>query len=60
MVEECNESACRLFADERPASDFDFGAETAAVFDDMLERSVPANAESSGWWRSYQVSATSR
>jgi tRNA (cmo5U34)-methyltransferase len=25
----------------RPAGSFDFGAETAAVFDDMLERSVP-------------------
>src|SRR5262245_23302166 len=31
----------RLFATSRAISDFDFGAETAAVFDDMLERSVP-------------------
>jgi len=31
----------RLFAENRTVSDFDFGPETAAVFDDMLERSVP-------------------
>ena len=31
-----------IFADPKPAiRDFDFGAETAAVFDDMLVRSVP-------------------
>jgi tRNA (cmo5U34)-methyltransferase len=30
---------------ERPKQDFDFGGETAAVFDDMLERSVPFYAE---------------
>jgi tRNA (cmo5U34)-methyltransferase len=28
-------------APERPMQDFNFGGETAAVFDDMLERSVP-------------------
>jgi tRNA (cmo5U34)-methyltransferase len=32
----------RIFADtERKIEDFNFGGETAAVFDDMLERSVP-------------------
>jgi tRNA (cmo5U34)-methyltransferase len=32
----------RIFADaERKVEDFNFGGETAAVFDDMLERSVP-------------------
>lgn len=31
----------RIFARPHPATDFDFGAETAAVFDDMLHRSVP-------------------
>src|SRR6185369_6497850 len=32
----------QIFAQpERPIRDFDFGGETAAVFDDMLERSVP-------------------
>lgn len=31
--------------DGAPISDFDFGAETAAVFDDMLERSVPEYRE---------------
>jgi tRNA (cmo5U34)-methyltransferase len=35
----------RLFAATRPVSDFDFGAETAEVFDDMLERSVPFYGE---------------
>jgi tRNA (cmo5U34)-methyltransferase len=31
-----------IFAQQRPRiDDFDFGAETAAVFDDMLDRSVP-------------------
>jgi tRNA (cmo5U34)-methyltransferase len=30
---------------DRPKQDFDFGGETAAVFDDMLERSVPFYAE---------------
>ena len=35
-----------LFAgDRRRAQDFDFGAPTAAVFDDMLERSVPLYRE---------------
>ncbi|MBX6370222.1 MAG: carboxy-S-adenosyl-L-methionine synthase CmoA [Rhodospirillales bacterium] len=34
-------SADRIFADPRPASDFEFGAETAGVFDDMVGRSVP-------------------
>ena len=35
-----------LFARERDAvSDFDFGKETARVFDNMLERSVPFYAE---------------
>ncbi|HEX9940952.1 MAG TPA: carboxy-S-adenosyl-L-methionine synthase CmoA [Thermoanaerobaculia bacterium] len=33
--------ADRLFAAPRRAQDFSFGQETAAVFDDMLERSVP-------------------
>ena len=31
----------RIFAASRDPTDFDFGAETAAVFDDMLSRSVP-------------------
>ena len=31
----------RLFAVPRPVEDFDFGRDTAQVFDDMLERSVP-------------------
>ncbi len=31
----------QIFAEPRTATDFDFGAETAAVFDDMLHRSVP-------------------
>lgn len=32
----------RIFADEKKAiADFEFGEETAAVFDDMLDRSVP-------------------
>ena len=35
----------RLFADPRRTQDFAFGAETAAVFDDMLDRSVPFYAE---------------
>jgi tRNA (cmo5U34)-methyltransferase len=36
----------KLFADARPrAEDFDFGKDTAAVFDDMLDRSVPFYAE---------------
>lgn len=34
-----------LFAEERPAADFDFGEKTAAVFDDMLERSIPMYRE---------------
>lgn len=35
-----------IFAQPRPRiSDFDFGAETARVFDDMLHRSVPSYAE---------------
>src|SRR4029453_430951 len=36
----------RLFARPRPRiDDFNFGKETAAVFDDMLDRSVPFYAE---------------
>jgi tRNA (cmo5U34)-methyltransferase len=35
----------RLFAGPRQAEDFNFGGETAAVFDDMLERSVPFYGE---------------
>jgi tRNA (cmo5U34)-methyltransferase len=36
----------RLFADPRPRiEDFSFGEETAAVFDDMLDRSVPFYGE---------------
>ena len=35
----------QIFAVERAAQDFNFGGETAAVFDDMLERSVPFYAE---------------
>jgi tRNA (cmo5U34)-methyltransferase len=35
----------QLFADRRRVEDFSFGAETAAVFDDMLDRSVPFYAE---------------
>lgn len=31
----------RLFSEPRAASDFEFGRETASVFDDMVERSVP-------------------
>ena len=34
-----------LLADGRPVSDFDFGEATAAVFDDMLDRSVPEYRE---------------
>jgi tRNA (cmo5U34)-methyltransferase len=34
-----------VLADGRPVSDFDFGEATAAVFDDMLDRSVPAYRE---------------
>jgi tRNA (cmo5U34)-methyltransferase len=35
-----------LFKNPRdPIANFDFGQETAAVFDDMLERSVPFYAE---------------
>ena len=30
---------------DRPVADFTFNAETASVFDDMLERSVPFYAE---------------
>jgi SAM-dependent methyltransferase len=32
-------------ADARPISDFDFGEATAAVFDDMLDRSIPEYRE---------------
>ena len=39
------EEADRLFAVPRKKTDFNFGADTAAVFDDMLERSVPFYAE---------------
>jgi tRNA (cmo5U34)-methyltransferase len=35
----------QIFAVERPVEDFNFGGETAAVFDDMLERSVPFYGE---------------
>jgi tRNA (cmo5U34)-methyltransferase len=36
----------KLFADPKPiVGDFNFGAETAMVFDDMLQRSVPFYAE---------------
>jgi tRNA (cmo5U34)-methyltransferase len=36
----------RIFAaPDRPVQDFHFGGETAAVFDDMLERSVPFYSE---------------
>jgi len=35
----------QIFAGARRASDFDFGRETAEVFDDMLERSVPFYTE---------------
>ncbi|HEV8580976.1 MAG TPA: carboxy-S-adenosyl-L-methionine synthase CmoA [Thermoanaerobaculia bacterium] len=35
----------QIFAQPRAVTDFDFGAETAAVFDDMLARSVPFYAE---------------
>src|SRR4026209_126356 len=31
----------RLFQERRRIADFNFGTETAAVFDDMLDRSVP-------------------
>ena len=34
-----------LFRERRQAKDFDFGEDTAKVFDDMLERSVPFYAE---------------
>ena len=37
----------RLFADEKaPIGDFEFGKETASVFDDMVDRSVPYYRES--------------
>ncbi|MBE0618924.1 MAG: carboxy-S-adenosyl-L-methionine synthase CmoA [Proteobacteria bacterium] len=49
MAETRNLVACprdELFADEcKRATDFDFGKKTAAVFDDMLGRSVPFYAE---------------
>jgi tRNA (cmo5U34)-methyltransferase len=35
----------RVFADARAIEDFSFGKETAAVFDDMLSRSVPYYGE---------------
>lgn len=35
----------RIFAEPRRIEDFNFGGETAAVFDDMLERSVPFYTE---------------
>jgi len=35
----------RIFADQRPPADFEFGVETAKVFDDMVERSVPFYSE---------------
>jgi tRNA (cmo5U34)-methyltransferase len=35
----------RIFSRPRTIADFDFGAETAAVFDDMLHRSVPFYGE---------------
>jgi len=35
----------QIFAERRSAEDFDFGRETAVVFDDMLGRSVPFYAE---------------
>ena len=39
-------AADRLFAEERRRiEDFNFGKDTAAVFDDMLDRSVPFYAE---------------
>ncbi len=34
-----------IFAEPKPAEDFKFGAETASVFDDMVNRSVPLYAE---------------
>lgn len=34
-----------IFRDERPIADFSFNAETASVFEDMLERSVPFYGE---------------
>lgn len=33
--------ADRIFAEPRPVTDFEFGTETAGVFDDMVGRSVP-------------------
>lgn len=39
-------AADKLFAEQRPRiDDFNFGSETAAVFDDMLDRSVPYYGE---------------
>jgi tRNA (cmo5U34)-methyltransferase len=38
-------SGDRIFAEPRKPQDFTFGAETAVVFDDMLERSVPFYSE---------------
>lgn len=35
----------QIFAAPRPVEDFHFGKETAAVFDDMLDRSVPYYSE---------------
>ncbi len=35
----------KIFAQQQPPKDFDFGKQTAAVFDDMLLRSVPFYAE---------------
>jgi tRNA (cmo5U34)-methyltransferase len=40
-----DEAADRMFAQPKPAEDFNFGRKTAEVFDDMLARSVPFYAE---------------
>ncbi len=38
----------RLFTEQDKAiADFDFGARTAEVFDDMLDRSIPSTASCS-------------
>jgi tRNA (cmo5U34)-methyltransferase len=45
-VSDTGKESDAIFADRRDRiDDFDFGAETAAVFDDMLDRSVPLYGE---------------
>ena len=48
MADDLTHNACekdQLFVEPRRIDDFNFGTETAAVFDDMLDRSVPFYGE---------------